>query len=176
MAQNSKFSAPACTAILGDGQEFRLVLSISSSFYTNQLFVVLFTVIKYFDSMYLRICLFEVLDVKRIGYITLIKKKNEVLHNTDQKKPCLFSKFCYAKSDTQVNIDTKGISNLWTFPISHLIDEEKKTRQSNQCLFCIYFLYNSFDQEKWQNDQFGQSGQGGQNGKDGLFVLWSGVA
>ena len=47
MAQNSKFSAPACTAILGDGQEFRLVLSISSSFYTNQLFVVLFTLIKY---------------------------------------------------------------------------------------------------------------------------------
>ena len=149
MAQNSKFSVPACTAMLGDSQEFRLVLSISFSFYTNQLFVVLFTVIKYFDSMYLRICLFEVLDVKRIGYITLIKKKNEVLHNTDQKKPWLFSKFCYAKSDTQVNTDTKGISNLWTFPISHLIDEEKKTRQSNQCLFCIYFLYNSFDQAKW---------------------------
>ena len=100
MAQNSKFSVPACTAMLGDSQEFRLVLSISFSFYTNQLFVVLFTVIKYFDSMYLRICLFEVLDVKRIGYITLIKKKNEVLHNTDQKKSCLFSKFCYAKSDT----------------------------------------------------------------------------
>ena len=37
--------------MLGDGQEFRLVLSISSSFYTDQLFVVLFTLIKYLVSI-----------------------------------------------------------------------------------------------------------------------------
>ena len=108
MVQKSKFSAPACTVMLADGQESRLVLSISSSFYTDQLFVVLFTLIKYLvfllsvsiSTVCIYVCLFEVLDVKGIGYITLIKKKNEVLHNTDQKKPWLFSKFCYAKSDT----------------------------------------------------------------------------
>ena len=69
--------------MLGDGQEFRLVLSISSSFYTDQLFVVLFTLIKYLVSIS-TVCIY-------VYVFWSIGRQKNWLQNADQKEKWSFT-------------------------------------------------------------------------------------